>query len=280
MGCRAEQAREQEVAARTQVEQALRRAEKAEKVAQQQRQLAEESAESYRRSLYVNSIQLADAKHRQGDTKAVRTLLESCPNDLRGWEWNHLDYIADQARMVLSGASMNVVHPVFSPDGKLIASGGWGKSIKIWDATSGSELMDLTGHQDEVLCVAFSPDGQRLASGSADMTVKIWDVQSARELRTLRGHDREVCHVMFSPDGKRIASAGYGPAIKIWDAETGAQVANIQRTPMWVMGMAFSPDGRHIASSNKDSIGVWDTASGAEGMRRSRSGTFLPVRSL
>jgi len=273
MGCRAEQAREQEAAARVeaeqardkevalraQVEQALLRAENAEKI-------ASESAENYRRGLYVNSIQLADAKHRQGDTKAAKTLLESCPNDLRGWEWNRLDYVADQARMVLSGASMNVVHPVFSPDGKLIASSGWGKSVKIWDATSGSELMDLTGHDKEVSHVTFSPDGQRLASASADKTVKVWDMQSGRELRILRGHDFEVCHVKFSPDGKRIASAEYGPAIKIWDVATGSEVTNIKRTSMWVMGMAFSPDGRHIASCNKDGISVWDTTSGVEVM--------------
>jgi WD40 repeat protein len=259
MYAKAEGARQQEATAREAAEQARLRAEQAEKA-------AKDKAEELRRTLYVNSIQLADAKHRQGDTKAVRTLLESCPNNLRGWEWNYLNYIADQARMVLRGASYEVVHPVFSPDGKLIASGGWGKSIKIWDATSGSELMDLTGHEGGVWCVAFSPDGQRLASASADKTVKVWDVQSGRELRTLRGHVKGVCYVTFSPDGKRIASAEFGPAIKIWDAATGAEVANIQRRSMWVMGLAFSPDGRHIASCNKDGISVWDTTSGAEVM--------------
>ncbi len=259
MYAKAESARQEEATAREGAEQARLRAEQAEKA-------AKDKAEELRRSLYVNSIQLADAKHQQGDTKTVRTLLESCPNDLRGWEWNHLNYIADQARMVLRGASYEVVHPVFSPDGKLIASGGWDKSIKIWDATSGSERMDLAGHEDGVWCVAFSPDGQRLASASADKTVKVWDVQNNRELRTLRGHVKGVCYVTFSPDGKRIASAEFGPAIKIWDAATGTEVANIQRRSMWVMGLAFSPDGRHIASCNKDGISVWDTTSGAEVM--------------
>jgi len=258
-GCRAEQARQQETAARVQVEQALVRAEKAE-------QAAKEKTEELRQTLYVNSIQLADAKHQQGDTKSVRTLLESCPNDLRGWEWNHLNYIADQARLVLRGASNAEVHPVLSPDGKLIASSGWGKSVKIWDATNGSELMDLTGHEDDVWCVTFSPDGQCLASASKDKTIKVWDVQSGRELRTLGGHDKGVCYVTFSPDGKLIASAEYGPAIKIWDASTGVEIVNIQRRASWVMGLGFSPDGSRIVSKNKDGISIWDTTSGAEMM--------------
>jgi len=263
---RAEHARKNEIAARTQAEQAKEQETVARTQAEQAERSAKEKAEELRQSLYVNSIQLADAKHRQGDAKVVRTLLESCPNDLRGWEWNHLNYIADQARMVLSGASNAEVHPVFSPDGKLIASSGWGNSIKIWDATSGSELMDLTGHEDNVWCVAFSPDGQRLASASADKTVKVWDVQSGRELRTLSGHDKGVCYVTFSPDGKHIASAEYGPAIKIWDAAMGVELANIQRRASWVMGLGFSPDGSRIVSKNKDGISVWDTTSGTEVM--------------
>ncbi len=271
MYLRAEDARQKESQARAQETTARVQAQEAQKVAQEQRSLAEQAeqatqakAEELRRTLYVNSIQLADAKHRQGDAKAVRVLLASCPNDLRGWEWNHLNYISDQARMTLKGASDEVIHPVFSPDGRLIASGGWGKSIKIWDATSGSELMNLTGHEDTVWCVAFSPDGQRLASASADKTVRVWDVQSGREVRTLRGHGKEVCYVTFSPDGKRIASAERGPATKIWDAATGAEVTNIQRRSSWMMGLAFSPDGERITSGNKDSITVWDTTSAAQ----------------
>jgi len=83
---RAEKALDKEAVARTQAEQA-------EKVAQEQKNIAETKAEDLRRAMYVNSIQLADAKYREGNIGRVRELLASCPNDLRGWEWNRLNYI-------------------------------------------------------------------------------------------------------------------------------------------------------------------------------------------
>jgi WD40 repeat protein len=70
----------------------------------------------------------------------------------------------------------------FSPDGKILASGSWDKTIKLWDVSSGKELRTLTGHLDRVHSIAFSPDG----SSSWDNSIKLWDASTGRELRTLR----------------------------------------------------------------------------------------------
>ena len=255
----ANQARRSETVARS-------KAEQSQKAEQEQRKLAETKAEDLRRSLYVNSIQLADSKYREGNIGRVRELLDTCPNDLRGWEWHRLNYISDQSIMTISG-HQNIIHSIaLSPDGKRIVSGGWGRNIKMWDAASGAELMTFSGHEDNVGSVAFSPDGKRLVSGSADKTVKLWDVESGTELMTLRGHDNDVWHVTFSPDGKRIASATYGKVIKIWDAIAGVEVTNIQHGGVYVGGLAFSPDGKYIASGDFGKICIWDANSGAESM--------------
>ena len=60
--------------------------------------------------------------------------------------------------------------------------------MKVWDATSGQEMLTLKGHTDGVTSVAFSPDGKRLASASWDQTVKVWDATSGQETLTLKGH--------------------------------------------------------------------------------------------
>jgi WD40 repeat protein len=54
------------------------------------------------------------------------------------------------------------------------------RTIRVWDAPSGEQLLVLRGHTGDVNSVAWSPDGALLASGSADGTVRIWDVSDIR----------------------------------------------------------------------------------------------------
>jgi eukaryotic-like serine/threonine-protein kinase len=251
-----EEAREKETAARTQAEQA-------EKVAEEQRSLAEERAEDYRRSLYVNHIALANVAYHSGNMDRFRELLDLCPEDLRGWEWNRLTHLQDPALMTFQGHESRVNSVSFSPDGKWIVSGSADKTIKVWDAATGVELKTLRGHEHHVVCAAFSPDGRRIVSGSS--TVKVWDVATGGELMSLRGHERLVWDVSFSPDGRRIVSGGHNGMVKVWDAGTGAELMTLAGHEGLVRSVGFSPDGKRITSASGDgTIRVWDAESGDE----------------
>ena len=64
----------------------------------------------------------------------------------------------------------------FSPDGKKIVSGSEDKTIRVWDAETGKEIIPpLVGHSNIVYSVAFSPDGKKIVSGSEDKSIRIWD---------------------------------------------------------------------------------------------------------
>jgi len=66
-----------------------------------------------------------------------------------------------------------VLGVAFSPDGKRIATAS--RTIRLWDADDGQEVLTLKGHTGAIRSVAFSADGGRLLSTSVDKTARIWD---------------------------------------------------------------------------------------------------------
>jgi WD40 repeat protein len=69
---------------------------------------------------------------------------------------------------------------VFSPDGKMLATGSEDSQIQLWDVATGKELTTLQGHTDRILSLGYSADGKMLASGSADKTIKLWELAKTR----------------------------------------------------------------------------------------------------
>eukprot|EP01117_Protostelium_nocturnum_P017554 TRINITY_DN7167_c0_g1_i1.p1 TRINITY_DN7167_c0_g1~~TRINITY_DN7167_c0_g1_i1.p1 ORF type:complete len:469 (-),score=150.45 TRINITY_DN7167_c0_g1_i1:402-1808(-) len=118
------------------------------------------------------------------------------------------------SRMTGHQQLVNVVS--FSPDGRLIASGAFDKSIRIWNATTGSFVTALRGHVEAVYQVCWSSDSRLLASGSKDSTLKVWDMQTKKLKQDLPGHADQVFSVDWSPDGQRVASGSKDRTVKIW----------------------------------------------------------------
>jgi WD40 repeat protein len=147
----------------------------------------------------------------------------------------------------------------FSPDGKLLLSGGEDHRLKVWDADAGKLLHELTGHRYPVTCVVFSPDGKRVASASEDRTVRVWSLESGAEQARLTGHGHWVSSVAFSPDGKQLATGSWDHTVKVWKADTGECVRTMIANHRPVRSLAFSPAGQHVAAVVSDGdVLVWD----------------------
>ncbi|KAJ5464315.1 uncharacterized protein N7458_000001 [Penicillium daleae] len=121
----------------------------------------------------------------------------------------------------LEGHSDFVWSVVFSPNGRLLASGSRDKTVRIWDTATGGLQQTLEGHSDQIQSVVFSPDGRLLASGSRDKTVRIWDTTTGSLQQTLEGYSDQVHSVGFSPDGRLLASGSADKTVRLWSTATG-----------------------------------------------------------
>lgn len=116
----------------------------------------------------------------------------------------------------LIGHTQGVKAIAFSPNGKLIASGGFDDKVKVWDVQTGREIRSFSGHTNDVNSVLFSADSKSVISGSNDGTIKIWNIDDGSVSTTQTG--KKVTAIAFGQDKYKneiIISAGMGD-ISIW----------------------------------------------------------------
>jgi WD40 repeat protein len=166
-----------------------------------------------------------------------------------------------------------------SPDGKSIATAGNDRLVKLFSASDGTLIREMSGHEDHVYNVAFHPSGEFLVSADLKLAVRQWRVDNGEEVRTfdsagiLHTYDKNMqCNlggarsIAFSPDGSELllggivivganifdGGGGSKPTAVVIDWESGERKLLYRPQPplpaaLW--GLRFHPDGFWIGAS-------------------------------
>lgn len=184
-------------------------------------------------------------------------------------EWKVWNVDARVEIRSVAGHTGSVPAVALSRDGKWLASGGFDRTLKLWDMEKPADLwqVDKAG----ATAMAFSPDGTLIATGGRDRMVRLWDTATHKLVREWAGHAGDIHCVAFSPAGTWLASAaGSRPihanadnSIRLWNHQTGEAGAVLAGHDNVITSLAFHPAGALLVSSGLDhTVRAWNVAEG------------------
>lgn len=163
-----------------------------------------------------------------------------------------------------------------SPDGSLVAVGGWTglewdgpASVYVFDTVSGRLVRRLAGNPGVILDLAFSPQGRYLVAGLGAGGIRIWEVSTGR----LAGQDatyKDSCYGVDWRGENDLATSCWDGQVRLYthlekalQQENGGVPASLSPAQMATtapgkkpFAIRFSPDGGEVAVGFADSPAV------------------------
>ncbi|MCK4907481.1 MAG: protein kinase [Spirochaetes bacterium] len=141
----------------------------------------------------------------------------------------------------------------YSPYGKLIASAGPDRIVRLWDGKTGKFVKNLRGNTSGILSVRFSPDAKYLVSSAYGKKVLIWNLFDLNKNRPKKYWVyKTVAAICFTPDADYFTGAGYSKYIRTWKASSrrrGRYIRKIHNAN--IVSIDFSYDRKYFASTDR-----------------------------
>lgn len=167
--------------------------------------------------------------------------------------------------------------PVFSPNGNFVAA--WNASeVRLWNSTSGEEVLKLNKFKGRLRAVAFSPDGKLVAAAITRIArkhdqieihseVRLWEVATGTARQVIPLRTETVSSVAFAPNGHQLLIGGWQgredrnfPSMELIDVDGGSAGSIVSRDEGVASSIEMSPDGELMAfQTGVTTVRVLDT---------------------
>ena len=179
--------------------------------------------------------------------------------------------------LLIKGFKADINNVAWSPDSSKIMIGTVGDSdlqgnispaqVKIWNATTGKELLTVDTPNSFRNGVSWSPDGKQLAIKSG-ATISLTDEQATGQLQIVDAQNgkpqvsveadsqfglKEM--IRWSPDGRSLSGL-IGDEVAIWETATGKREKTLgyADSDKSVLSLTWSPDGSKLAVGCDDAL--------------------------
>ncbi|KAF9950053.1 hypothetical protein BGZ72_008225 [Mortierella alpina] len=177
----------------------------------------------------------------------------------------------------LSGHTDPVTSVTYSPDGFTLASGGFDKTVRLWNAKTGELIKMLVGYDQQAMSASVnettSASINQAASFSINQTAGVNINQTPSDNidqtvsnsvnQTMSVNVGRIERIVYSPSGEQIALGSDDACVYILDVETGGLIHKLVGHDDPVTSVAYSPDGKMVASGSDDwTVYLWNVGKG------------------
>jgi WD40 repeat protein len=186
---------------------------------------------------------------------AARIALAGDDRRIRFWQ------VSGNSQPIVSAEQTQAFRALsFSPDGNLLAAGGFGDRIQIYNVSDGKLLRELDAPGNDIHAVAFSPDGRQLAAAGRLGSVRLWNTANWSVAGDVQMSSQRIRALAYSADGKQLASGGDERVIRVIDTNTAKAVVVLPVQPAKILSLTYCGPNKLAAGCTDNEIRLWNLA--------------------
>ncbi|TPX38194.1 hypothetical protein SmJEL517_g00222 [Synchytrium microbalum] len=154
---------------------------------------------------------------------------------------------------VLLGHTDGVMCLHYDEASALLVTGGYDRTIRVWNVDTGCIIKILQGHEQSVRAVYF--DDAKLFSASMDRTIKLWNWKTGECIRTLEGHTGGV--LCLHVDDKMLVSGSDDGYVRVWSTAHN-KAFGWKAHSEWVNRVQIYNKKQLFTCSDDTTVKLWD----------------------